>query len=72
MAMSKTKRDIERLMRPAQGPSLLDGLLLGAVIGAAGAALVLVTQAVVARRVSRRYTGAGDSGALPGRTASPL
>lgn len=70
--MSRIQSDVAQLMPARGGPTLLDGLLLGAVLGAAGAALVLVTQAVVTRRLSRRLTGAGDSGALPGRTASPL
>jgi hypothetical protein len=69
--MSRLRKDVEALMPVRSGSPLLDGVLLGAVIGAAAAALVVVTQAVVIRRISRRYGPTGLSSASGG-SVSPL
>jgi hypothetical protein len=72
--MSRIERDVKGLMPAQHSWSLLDGLLLGAVIGAAGATLVIVGQIVATRRLARRYGGASRP-PLPGGPAgisSPL
>ncbi len=69
--MKRIERDVARLM-PAPGSwSLLDGLLLGAVVGAAAAVAVIVSRSVAVRRVRRKLHGpAASYGA--GGAASPL
>jgi uncharacterized protein (DUF2062 family) len=52
--MSVIDEDVQRLMAEPQGLTLLDGLLIGAVVGAAAATLVIVTRVVVTRRLARR------------------
>lgn len=69
--MSQIEQDVERLMPAPAGMSFVDGLLLGAVVGAAGAALFILSRARVARRLARRYNN-HQARYSPGREASPL
>lgn len=72
--MSPIERDVERLMPAPVRWTMLDGLLLGALIGAAGASAFIVGQLVATRRIARRY-GPGRRPPLPGGptgVSSPL
>ena len=72
--MSLIEQDVERLLPASESWSLLDGLLLGAVIGATGAALVVIGQVMATRRLRRRVGPAGASARMfqPDAKSSPL
>ncbi len=72
--MSRIERDVAGLMPLPESWSLLDGLLLGAVIGATGAALVVISQLVATRRLRRHFGPASTSARTfqPGPEGSPL
>jgi len=69
--MSRIERDVAGLM-PL--PESWYGLLLGAVIGATGAALVVISQLVATRRLRRHFGPASTSARTfqPGPEGSPL
>lgn len=69
--MSRIEMDVDALMPVHTTLSLLDGLLLGAVIGAAGASLVILGQMMAERRIARRYPPSGRSRAV-GRYPSSI
>lgn len=68
--MRRIERDVARLMPAQDSWSLLDGLLLGAVVGALAAVLVILSRAAAARRITRRLAGPASYRA-PG-AGSPL
>ena len=59
--MRRIERDVARLMPAPDSWSLLDGLLLGAVFGAAAAVLVVIGRLSSARRLARRLHGPAAS-----------
>jgi hypothetical protein len=69
--MRRIEKDVARLMPAPDSWSLLDGLLLGAVVGAAAAAAVIVSRAAAARRVRRQLHGPAAS-YQAGGASSPL
>jgi hypothetical protein len=72
--MKQIEGDVAALVPAPVRWSLLDGLLLGAVIGAAGAALVIISQLVATRRLVRRFGPASGGRRTPqiGGVESPL
>lgn len=65
--MSRIDLDVEALMPVHKPLSLIDGLIVGGLIGAAGATLVIVGQMMAARRIARRYPPPGTSRAAGAR-----
>jgi hypothetical protein len=70
--MKAIQRDVARLMPAPNAWALLDGLLLGAVVGAGAAVLVVVVRAATARRYTRPLAGSARGPYLPGSESSPL
>jgi hypothetical protein len=69
--MKRIERDVARLMPAPDSWSLLDGLLLGAVVGAAAAVVVIVSRSAADRRIRRQLRGPATSYGAGG-AASPL
>jgi hypothetical protein len=61
--MIRIEKDVDRLVKDPRTLTMLDGLLIGAAVGAAGAALVIFGQLVATRRLARRLRG--PAGNLP-------
>lgn len=72
MSDSEIEQTVQELTARPAGPSLLDGLLLGAVIGAAGAALLVLGRVIATRRIARRLAPNRPGAFTEGNRASPL
>jgi hypothetical protein len=68
--MSEIERSVRELTVQPKGLSLLDGLLLGAVLGAIGGALVVLGRVIATRRIAQRL--APDTSFKSDAQASPL
>jgi hypothetical protein len=69
--MRRIEKDVARLMPAPDSWSLLDGLLLGAVVGAAAAVTVILSRAAATRRIRRQLRGPAASYQASG-ASSPL
>jgi hypothetical protein len=69
--MKRIERDVARLMPAPDSWSLLDGLLLGAVAGAAAAVAVILSRAAATHRIRRQLRGPAAS-YQAGGASSPL
>ncbi len=73
--MSRIAQDVERLVPRANEWPLIRGVLVGIVIGAAAAGLVILGQTLAERRLTRQQGPTPPPPAAPGQdgaTGSPL